>query len=51
MDKVIRISIDTPKHVFQLHGVNATEESVLRGKLRRNDMVKFYWSDLYRPDM
>jgi transposase len=30
------------KHVFQLHGVNAAEESILRKKLRRQDMVAFF---------
>ena len=39
MDHIIRIGMDTSKHVFQLHGVNAAEEPVLRRKLRRNDMV------------
>ena len=34
--------MDTSKHVFQLHGVNAAEEPVLRRKLRRNDMVVFF---------
>src|SRR6195256_2739895 len=37
-----RIGMDTSKHVFQLHGVNAAEEPVLRRKLRRNDMVVFF---------
>ncbi len=35
MDKIIRIGMDTSKHVFQLHGVNAEEKSVLREKMRR----------------
>ena len=26
MDRIIRIGIDTSKHVFQFHGVNAAEE-------------------------
>jgi transposase len=26
VDQIIRIGIDTSKHVFQLHGVNAAEE-------------------------
>lgn len=30
MDKIIRIGMDTSKHVFQLHGVNAGEKLVLR---------------------
>jgi transposase len=34
--------MDTSKHVFQLHGVNAAEEVVLRKKLRRNSMVTFF---------
>src|SRR4030081_360830 len=42
MDHIIRIGTDTSKHVFQLHGVNAAEEPVLRRKLRRNDMVVFF---------
>ena len=42
MDPIIRIGLDTSKHVFQLHGVNAAEEPVLRKKLRRHDMVAFF---------
>jgi transposase len=34
--------MDTSKHIFQLHGVNAAEEVVLRKKLRRSDMVLFF---------
>ncbi len=34
--------MDTSKHIFQLHGVNAAERSVLRTKLRRKDMVTFF---------
>src|SRR5271154_2180094 len=34
--------MDTSKHVFQLHGVNTTEQPVLRKKLRRKDMVTFF---------
>jgi transposase len=34
--------MDTSKSVFQLHGVNAAEEVVLRRKLRRKDMVAFF---------
>ena len=41
MEQIIRIGIDTSKHVFQLHGVNAAEEPVLRKKLRRKEMVVF----------
>jgi transposase len=34
--------MDTSKHVFQLHGVNAAEEPVLRKKMRRKEMVAFF---------
>jgi transposase len=40
--QIIRIGIDTSKHVFQLHGVNAAEAPVLRKKLRRKEMVVFF---------
>jgi transposase len=42
MDQIIRIGMDTSKHFFQLHGVNAAEQPVLRRKLRRADVVKFF---------
>lgn len=42
MDQIIRIGMDTSKHIFQLHGVNAAEEPVLRKKLRRKDMIAFF---------
>jgi transposase len=42
VDQIIRIGIDTSKHVFQLHGVNAAEEPILRKKLRRQDLGAFF---------
>ena len=42
MEQISRIGMDTSKHIFQLHGVNAAEEPVLRRKLRRKDMVAFF---------
>ena len=42
MNKIIRIGMDTSKHFFQLHGVDAAERPVLRKKLRRKEMVKFF---------
>ena len=42
MEKIIRIGMDTSKSVFQLHGVNAVEQPVLRRKLRRQEMIKFF---------
>ena len=42
MVQIIRIGMDTSKTVFQLHGVNAAEEVVLKRKLRRKEMVAFF---------
>ena len=42
MQQVSRIGMDTSKHVFQLHGVNAAGVTVLRKKLRRKEMVAFF---------
>ena len=41
MEQISRIGMDTSKHIFQLHGVNAAEKVVLRKKLRRKEMVSF----------
>jgi transposase len=42
MNEIIRIGIDTSKSVFQLHGVDAAERPVLRKKVRRRDMLRFF---------
>jgi transposase len=42
VDEISRIGMDTSKHIFQLHGVNAAEAPVLRKKLRRKDMITFF---------
>ena len=42
MEKISRIGMDTSKHIFQLHGVDAAEAPVLRKKLRRKDMMAFF---------
>ena len=42
MNQIIRIGMDTSKHIFQLHGVDATEQVVLRRKLRRNQVLEFF---------
>jgi transposase len=39
---IIRIGLDTAKHVFQVHGVDENEEPVLRRQLRRSEMEKFF---------
>ena len=42
MEQIIRIGMDTSKHVFQLHGVSAAELPILRKKMRRREMVDFF---------
>jgi transposase len=42
MDKLIRIGIDTSKSVFQLHGVNASEDAVLKRQLRRSQLGPWF---------
>jgi transposase len=44
MVEIIRIGIDTSKHVFQVHGVNAVEQPMLRKTLRRGQMERFFAS-------
>ena len=49
MNQIIRIGMDRSKHVFQLRGVNAAEELVLRKKLRRQDLIAFFQKLLSLP--
>lgn len=42
MNQLIRIGMDTSKHVFQLHGVDDAETPILRKKLRRSEMIAFF---------
>jgi len=42
MSEIIRIGIDTSKSVFQLHGVDAKEQLVLRRRLRRQQLLSFF---------
>ena len=42
MEQISRIGMDTSKHFFQLHGVNAQEKVVLEKKLRRKEMAAFF---------
>ena len=42
MNQITRIGMDTSKHFFQLHGVDAAEQPVLRRKLRRHEVVAFF---------
>ncbi len=42
MEQIIRIGMDTSKNVFQLQGVNAVEQPILRKTFSRKEMVKFF---------
>ena len=39
---IIRIGLDTSKHVFQVHGVDEREQPVLRRQIRRSELEKFF---------
>jgi transposase len=40
--RIVRIGLDTSKHVFQIHGVDENEKPVLRRQLRRGEVEKFF---------
>src|ERR1700719_5278758 len=42
VNQIIRIGMDTSKHFFQLHGVDAAERPILRRKLRRKEVFAFF---------
>jgi transposase len=42
VNQIIRIGMDTSKYIFQLHGVDAAEQPVLRKRLRRKEVVAFF---------
>jgi transposase len=42
VNQIIRIGMDTSKHFFQLHGVDAAERPVLRRRLRRHQVLAFF---------
>ena len=42
MTEITRIAVDTSKHVFTLHGVDAKGSAVLRRNLRRAGFVEFF---------
>jgi transposase len=39
---IIRIGLETSKHVFQIHGVDENEKAVLRRQIRRSEVAKFF---------
>src|SRR3979409_1086224 len=42
VNQIIRIGMDTSKHFFQLHGVDAAERPGLRRKLRGNEVLAVF---------
>ena len=40
--RIIRVGLDTSKHVFQVHGVDEAEQPVLRRQVRRGEMEKVF---------
>jgi transposase len=42
VSEIIRIGMDTSKYIFQLHGVDGSEQVVLRKRLGRNGMLAFF---------
>src|SRR6202451_4189759 len=44
MNEIIRIGIELSKRVFQVHGVNGVEQTVLRRTLRRGQMARFFFA-------
>jgi transposase len=42
VNQIIRIGMDTSKYIFQLHGVDAAEQPVLRKRVRRKEMLEFF---------
>jgi transposase len=43
MVKVTTIGLDIAKHVFQVHGADKAGKAVLRRKLRRSEVAKFFY--------
>jgi len=39
---IIRIGLDTSKHVFQMHGVDENDQPVLRQQIRRSEVEKVF---------
>jgi transposase len=40
--RIIRVGMDTAKHVFQLHGVDEREQAVLHRRLGRKEVERFF---------
>src|SRR5881628_1741323 len=42
MSEITTIGLDLAKHVFQVHGIDAEGTTVLRKRLRRNQVLGFF---------
>jgi hypothetical protein len=42
MSEITTIGLDLAKHVFQVHGIDAQGTTVLRKRLRRNQVLAFF---------
>src|SRR5204862_7573851 len=42
MSEITKIGLDLAKHVFQVHGIDAEGTTVLRKRLRRNQVLGFF---------
>src|SRR5258707_12332879 len=40
--RIIRVGLDTSKHVFQVYGVDEVDQPVLRRQVRRGEMEKVF---------
>lgn len=40
--EIVRIGLDLAKTIFEVHGVNARDESVLKKTLRRDAVTQFF---------
>ena len=40
--KLIRVGVDLAKNVFQVHGVDAVGQVIVRKKLRRSEVLGFF---------
>ena len=40
--RIIRVGLDTAKHVFQVHGVDEAEQAVLQRRLARREVIRFF---------
>ena len=42
MEQITTIGLDIAKHVFQVHGVDAAGNVVIRPRLRRGEVLTFF---------